>query len=409
MSYWGRIVGLGCMAIFCAACGPGGSDGDVNPPPTVYKNYLYVSGGGTPVVYSIDVATGALTWVVSPQSKGVSPDGLEVQSSINFLGVPASLAVQPSGKFLIAGNRSWHQFNVFTIDAATGALTLTDGSPYDVSGGPAALGLINSGRIMVVANYALPEPVTVCTINAASGEIVEVYEFIEYSGAVFGARSLVVHPSEKFFYVACEGLSPGLAEEIDAFAVVNPEIGEMTPIRDMPRLTAGSAPSFVTVDPSGKHLYLANEGLDTVSVFDINATTGALTEIPGSPFGTLGDRPMCVKVDPAGKFAYVANEGSDTISAFTVDATTGVLTPLVPSPTYPTGRYPCFIAFDPSGKFIYVGNKNTYLYSEKTNISAFSMDPGTGALTALPGSPFGTSGGATCMAVIRLAYTGKCP
>jgi 6-phosphogluconolactonase len=395
MSYWGRIIGLGCMAVFCAACSPGGSDGDVDPPPTVYKNYLYVAAGTT--AYSIDAATGALTRVTFPQGTWGGAD---------------CLAIHPSGKFLISGNMSWHQFGVFTIDAATGALTLMDGSPYDVSGGPRAIGLINSGEIMVVANYALPGLVTVCTINRVSGKITEVYDYIEYSGAVFRARSLAVHPLDKFVYVACEGLSPGVGEEIQAFAVINAEIGEMAPIHDMPRLAAGSAPSFVTVDPTGKFLYLTNQGLDTVSAFAIDATTGALTEVAGSPFGTLGDRPTCVMVDPSGKFAYVANEESDTVSAFSVDPTTGALTSLVPSPTFPTGRNPCSIAFDPSGKFVYVCNRSTHFIGDHVFISTFSMDPGTGALTALAGSPRSTGGGSWgnpsfSMAVIRIAYKGS--
>jgi 6-phosphogluconolactonase len=392
MSYWGRVIGLGCMAIVCAACSPGGSDGDVDPPPTVYKNYLYVSGG--PVAYSIDAATGVLTRVTFPQGTWRGSD---------------CLAIHPSGKFLISGNFTWHQFFVFAIDAATGALTPTDGLHYDVSGGPRAIGLI-SGTIMVVANYALPGTISVCSINSATGKITEVYEYIEYAWGAVGARSIAVHPSGRFFYVACEGL-PGWAwtEVIQAFAVINAEIGEMAQIGDRPYLTGGSAPSFVTVDPSGKYLYGTNEGSDTVSAFAIDATTGALTALGGSPFGTLGDRPMCVAVDPTGKFAYVANEGSDTISAFSIDPTTGALTSLVPSPTFPTGRNPCSIAFDPSGKFIYVCNRSTNFIGDHIFISMFSMDPGTGALTALAGSPHSTGGGdpSLSMAVIRIAYKGS--
>ena len=100
MSYWGRIIGLGCMAVFCAACSPGGSDGDVDPPPIIYKNYLYASGGSTPQIYSIDVATGALTRVASPQLTG---------------GDSACLAIHPSGKFLISGNFDNHQLVLFHL------------------------------------------------------------------------------------------------------------------------------------------------------------------------------------------------------------------------------------------------------------------------------------------------------
>ena len=36
--------------------------------------------------------------------------------------------------------------------------------------------------------------------------------------------------------------------------------------------------------------------------------------------------PAPVTVDPSGKFAYVANDNTNNVSAYTIDATTGVLT-----------------------------------------------------------------------------------
>lgn len=42
--------------------------------------------------------------------------------------------------------------------------------------------------------------------------------------------------------------------------------------------------------------------------------------------------PTSVAVDPSGKFAYVANNGSSDVSAFTINTATGALTAVVGSP-----------------------------------------------------------------------------
>jgi 6-phosphogluconolactonase len=93
----------------------------------------------------------------------------------------------------------------------------------------------------------------------------------------------------------------------------------------------------VAVDPSGKFAYVANAGDNTVSGYTINSATGALTAIAGSPFASGGSGPLSVAVDPSGKFAYVVN-GSVTdfagvnVSGYTINSTTGALTAIAGSP-----------------------------------------------------------------------------
>jgi 6-phosphogluconolactonase len=50
-----------------------------------------------------------------------------------------------------------------------------------------------------------------------------------------------------------------------------------------------------------------------------------LTEIADSPF-PAGDEPVSITVDPTGKFVYVANYGSNNVSAYTINPATGALT-----------------------------------------------------------------------------------
>ncbi|MGC9237930.1 MAG: beta-propeller fold lactonase family protein, partial [Thiomonas sp.] len=49
--------------------------------------------------------------------------------------------------------------------------------------------------------------------------------------------------------------------------------------------------------------------------------------------------PYSVTVTPAGTFAYVANAGSNNVSAYSINATTGALTPVAGSP-FAAGNLP---------------------------------------------------------------------
>ena len=74
----------------------------------------------------------------------------------------------------------------------------------------------------------------------------------------------------------------------------------------------------------------------------INASSGALTPVAGSPFAA-GTTPTYVAVDFTGKFAYVTNSGSNNISAFKINASSGALTSVAGSP-FATGNAPYGIA-----------------------------------------------------------------
>jgi DNA-binding beta-propeller fold protein YncE len=119
--------------------------------------------------------------------------------------------------------------------------------------------------------------------------------------------------------------------------------------------------------------------------YTINPTTGALTAISGSPFAT-GTNPGSVAVDATGKFAYVTNGLgllSNTVSGYTINPTTGALTPISGSP-FTAGSSPWSVAVDPTGKFAYVTNLGTI----PGTVSGYTIDPSTGALTPISGSPF---------------------
>jgi len=83
---------------------------------------------------------------------------------------------------------------------------------------------------------------------------------------------------------------------------------------------------------------------------------------------------------PTAIFVYVADNNSNAISAFQMDPGTGALTAVAGSP-FLTDLAPEFLASYRSA-FLYVSN------AKSNDISAFSVNGASGALTPVPGSPF---------------------
>lgn len=107
----------------------------------------------------------------------------------------------------------------------------------------------------------------------------------------------------------------------------------------------------------------------------------------GSPTSTGGTSPQGMRVTPDGKFVIVANQGTSNVSVFSLDSTTGALT-AVPGSPFPSGGQPGPVATDLSAgpfpttaaKFVFVGDTGG------NSLSAYTIDS-TGSLTPVPGTP----------------------
>jgi len=148
--------------------------------------------------------------------------------------------------------------------------------------------------------------------------------------------------------------------------------------------TVNSTPDIVTITANllaPRFAYVAT--LDGIAIYIVDVTTGQLRH---NGYVATGGYPS-VTVDPSGRFAYSIN-GSNNISGYTIDASSGALTPLPGSP-FAAELGPFSVTVDPSGRFAYVANANS------NNISGYTIDASTGVLTPLPGSPFAAGSGPT--------------
>ena len=143
----------------------------------------------------------------------------------------------------------------------------------------------------------------------------------------------------------------------------------------------------------GQFVYINNNQLpnNTVSAFSV-AANGALTPIAGSPFptggvGGFGGDAGAQRTDicPVGNFLYVTNSSSNNISAFSINPMTGVLTPVAGSPFAVPGMGDISIACTPNGQFLLAAR-------DASSIIAVFSRAANGALTPVVGSPFPAGG-----------------
>jgi 6-phosphogluconolactonase (cycloisomerase 2 family) len=348
---------------------------------------------GTVSAFTIAPITGALGLVNSPVAVDANP-----------ISAPVSVAVNPAGTVVYTANAGTTDISYFSVDGASGALTLVGSMstgtapPPTVPPTPPADGSTPSAiTINPLGGYAL---VADSRNGVGTGEIL-VFPLdpttgaphLQIAGSPFvtaaapgnNTSSVVVDPMNLYVFATNEFYSDPSSEGLAAFTFNSPTNGNLT---GMPtwQVVTGVDPVSVVVDPRDMFVYVSNSGDPTIPVDGtISGYTlgslGALTPMnsgtafPVAPGAVLG----AIAIDPTGRFLYVADSAHNKVVAFTIDQNTGVLAPLAPATGNPfaTDTTPFAVSIDPSGHFLYVGNSAT------GTISMFTTDPTTGALTPI--------------------------
>jgi len=169
---------------------------------------------------------------------------------------------------------------------------------------------------------------------------------------------IVIHPSGKFAYAANEA---GKQSSITAFAI-DPQSAKLTELNQLPAL--GEDPCHLSIDKTGKFLFVANYSSGTVAVFPILADgrLGQHTSVlkdAGTPGPNKGrqEAPHAhwIAVSPDNRFVLVSDLGLDDILIFRFDSAKGTLVPNAPpSAKLAAGAGPRHAAFSSDGRFVYV-------------------------------------------------------
>jgi len=211
-------------------------------------------------------------------------------------------------------------------------------------------------------------------------------------GATTNPSFLALHPSGRFLYAVNEDASPSGTDHLTAFAVGDTNSSE--PLRAIGTVSSqGVAPCHLTVDSSGKWLFVANYGSGTIAVYPIQpdgrlAQASQVIQQKGS--GPVADRQASahahdVVLSPDGRFLLSVDLGADRIFVYRFEATTGALTPnSEPQVALPAGYGPRHLVFSRDARTIYVVTELTpAIVTLRWNVQQGSMTQ-LGVTSTLP-------------------------
>lgn len=237
--------------------------------------------------------------------------------------------------------------------------------PY---GAPCFISLSPDGGYLLLANYSSS---SVSVVKLDKGGIpVGVSDTILYAADgrnVSHPHKILADPSGKHIYVTDLGLNRIMIYDLDTAR------GKLIPFR-VPSVSVekGSGPRHFIFNKDGSLMYVINELGSTVMVFATSENEGLklLQTISTMKEGFTGKNYCAeIELDKSGKFLYGSNRGENSIVVFSVnDNGTLTLTGRVPC----GGDWPRNFRIDPSGKYLLAANQRS------GNISIFRIDNKTG-------------------------------
>jgi 6-phosphogluconolactonase len=234
---------------------------------------------------------------------------------------PCHLALDPTGRWLVVSNYSSGCIGVLPIreDGSLGELAdhiqhQGSGPMPDRQDGPHAHSATFSpdGRFVIVADLGIDQLI-VYALDGATGRLAA-HSYVETRPGS-GPRHVAFHPNGERLYVANE-----LDSTVDVYAYdAGGALFEMQTHSTLPADDLHKQVADIHIDSAGKRLYVSNRGHDSIAVFDVQAD-GSLARLAIVPCG--GSWPRNFALAPGGKHILVANQHSDELSVLPLLADT---------------------------------------------------------------------------------------
>jgi 6-phosphogluconolactonase len=300
----------------------------------------------------------------------VQTSNLEVSQNITLVPMglvaetpnPSFLEFDVKRRLLFAVNeQDQGGVSAFQVEAGTGKLTALNQRP-SMGRGPCHLVLDKTGRNILVANYDSGS-VAVLPV-AADGRLGESTSVVQHTGRSVNrerqtgphAHCVTIDAANRFAFVCDLGLDKVMSYGFDA------DTGRLT--ANDPAFAAlkpGAGPRHMVFRPDGRFAYVVNELNSTITVFAYEAQAGKLTEVQTvSTVPEYFDGPNSgaeIGVHPSGKWLYVSNRGMNTVVLFNVDASKGTLAWVEEQGT--GGKTPRHFGIEPSAKHLTIANQDS--------------------------------------------------
>jgi 6-phosphogluconolactonase len=278
------------------------------------KNFKAPNSGGVSA-FSIDRATGKLTFLNEVSSRGADP---------------CYITVSQTGKHVLVANYTGGSIAVFRVlaDGKLGeASTFIQHTGHSLNpkrqeaAHAHSIDLSPDERFAFVDDLGLDQ-LLVYKFDKSKGTLKPNSRPFATLDAGAGPRHFALHPSGSFAYVISEMASTVTAFSIDLKAGT---LNRLQTISALPEDFKGeNDDAEIAVQPSGKFLYASNRGHDSITVFAIDPAKGTLTLVEHAP--TQGKTPRSFEIDPTGTLLLAENQESNNIVIFRIDQNTGKLT-----------------------------------------------------------------------------------
>ncbi len=335
---------------------------------------------------------------------GYSVDVTSATTPLNTLGAPVpssspqQVLLHPSGDLMyyIDAGGSLHvdQFNPSHVIPFDGSFIETGQTPMQASlQSSFNVGVIDpTGRFLYVTSFddntifGFSITQTPDKAKAANGFLTPIPGMDLPAGyndsTLQGPTWIMTDRSGKYVYVV-----NGIGNTVSEYSI-DQSTGLLSQLNGSVPIATGGSPSFGSTDVNG-HLFVANTGDNTVSVFSIDSTgkLGQVQQTAGTNFPVPGANSIInVLTDPTGKYLYVLDSTSSAapatpssqVFAFSLGST-GVIGSQIGSPQ-PTGASPNGMAIDPTGALLAIDN------NFDNTLSLFQITPtgmaGAGGLSA---------------------------
>lgn len=267
---------------------------------------------GAVTAFSIDRKTGKLTHINEVASRGQDP---------------CYVSLDKTGKYVLVANYTSGNIAAFPVrkDGSLGEASAFvqhhgTGPNHERQEGPHAhfIRTTMDNRFAIVADLGL-DKLLVYRFDSAKGSLAPNDPPAADLPPGEGPRHVAFTPDNKFAYSVNE-----LKSSVTAFTF-DPSAGVLKPFQTLSTLpkdfSGENDTAEIHVHANGKFVYASNRGHDSIAEFSIDKSSGRLMLVHN--FSVQGKTPRNFEIDPSGRHLLVANQDTGNIVVFALDPATG--------------------------------------------------------------------------------------